>query len=95
MGAAPSIGDTVELRWELDKDAGTIQLHQSINGLAEASAAAGTGLDKTLLSAWAGQILTLNAFGGGGGDGFNDFIDIMFVDGTGHSVADFRKATQQ
>ncbi len=93
--ATPVYGDLLELRLIFDKEAGTVQLGQSINSGAEVVAAAGTGLDAALLSAWAGTLITMAADGAGANNGFVDLLDLMFAAGGGHTVSDFHKATQQ
>ena len=77
LGAAPVIGDTVEVRAVLFSD-GAVQLHQSINAAAETSATKSAA--NALAAAWADQTIFINS-GGTGQVGFNAFISVKIVTG--------------
>lgn len=77
LAAAPAIGDLVELRAVLFAD-GAVQLHQSINGAAETSAAKSAA--NALAVAWSDDLIWLNSVGSAF-VGFNAFTHLSALPG--------------
>lgn len=85
LSAAPSIGDTVELRVVLNSD-GSVLIGQSINGGTETTASDAT--TAALQSAWAGARLYVNS-AGTSNQGTNAFAAIKVARGV-RTMADMR-----
>lgn len=85
--AGPPVGAWVELRATLS-DTGAVQLHQSVNGGTEASAAASA--DNPLAGAWGASTVTLGAESNGNNAGVNPITHALFLPGV-HSLATCRR----
>ena len=87
MGAAPALGDLVELRGVVGAG-GSVNLNQSINGVAEVDG--GTSAILPLSAAWAGQLLHVNSRGSAN-RGFTAIREIKIAPGT-RTLSQMREA---